>query len=169
MAPVPEREIDLRDGTRALIRPARKDDRIEIERMLERLSADSLYLRFHEHVDRAPGAEVRDALAVESNDRFTLSVIHDDRIIGIGRWKRVPDHPERAGLAFTVEDAHQGMGVVSQMLDILAESARERGIVEFEADVLNENHPMLEVFQESGYALQSQLKYGNVHITFPIA
>ncbi|MEO6197893.1 MAG: GNAT family N-acetyltransferase [Dehalococcoidia bacterium] len=169
MTPALEREIELRDGTRALIRAVRKDDRIEVEHLFEWLSADSLYLRFHEHLDRVPGAEISDALTIESNDSSTLAVIHDDHVIGIGRWKRVPGRPGRAGLAFIVEDAHQGMGVVSQMLDILAESARERGIVEFEADVLSENHPMLDVFQKSGYPLRSRLKYGDVHITFPIA
>ena len=41
-------------------------------------------------------------------------------------------------MAFLVEDAHQGRGVASVLLEHLAAAARERGIERFVAEVLPE-------------------------------
>jgi RimJ/RimL family protein N-acetyltransferase len=100
-------------------------------------------------------------------DKFTLVAIHEGRIIAVGTCERLSGQPEKAGLAFTVEDSHQGQGVASHMLSGLAAIAREHGIESLEADVLAENQAMIDVLHESGYPLQSKLKFGVIHVTFP--
>ena len=42
-------------------------------------------------------------------------------------------------MAFNIEDAHQGRGVGSVLLEHIAAAARERGIKRFSAEVLPDN------------------------------
>ena len=68
-----------------------------------------------------------------------------------------------------VEDAHQGRGIGSVLLEHLAEAARENGITRFVAEVLPQNGGMLRVFSDFGYQVQRQYADGVVHLSFPIA
>ena len=87
----------------------------------------------------------------------------------VGRYERLgPDAPD-AEVAFVVEDAHQGRGIGSVLLEHLAEAAREDGITRFVAEVLPENGGMLRVFTDVGYQVQRQYADGVVHLSFPIA
>ena len=55
-----------------------------------------------------------------------------------------------AEVAFTVEEKYQGYGLASRLLAELAQIARAKAIVRFEADVLPGNKAMLKVFEKSG-------------------
>jgi len=161
-------EITLRDGTTAQIRPARPKDRAQIDAFYAGLSDQSVYLRFHRHLDEAPADEIRDEVEPDFVDKFTLVAIHEGRIIAVGTCERLSGQPEKAGLAFTVEDSHQGQGVATHLLNRLAAIACDNGIEWFGADVLAENQAMIDVLHESGYPLQSTLKFGVIHVTFPV-
>jgi RimJ/RimL family protein N-acetyltransferase len=162
-------EIVLRDGTTAQIRPARPKDRAQIEAFYAGLSDQSLYLRFHRRLDELPADQIQDEVEPDFVDKFTLVAIHEGRIIAVGTCERLSGQAEKAGLSFTVEDSHQGQGVATHLLNGLAAIARDNGIERFEADVLAENQPMIDVLHESGYPLQSTLKFGVMHVTFPIS
>ena len=73
-----------------------------------------------------------------------------------------------AEVAFVVEDAHQGRGIGSVLLEHLAAAARERGIKRFVAEVLAENSRMVRVFRDAGYEAERAYEDGVVHLTFPI-
>ena len=68
-----------------------------------------------------------------------------------------------------VEDAHQGRGIGSVLLEHLAEAARGNGITRFVAEVLPQNAGMLRVFSDFGYQVQRRYADGVVHLSFPIA
>ena len=89
--------------------------------------------------------------------------------MAVGRYERLgPDSPD-AEVAFVVEDAHQGRGIGSVLLEHLAEAARENGITRFVAEVLPQNGGMLRVFSDFGYQVQRKYADGVVHLSFPIA
>ena len=73
----------------------------------------------------------------------------------------------RAEVAFTVADAFQGRGLGTILLGQLAEIGERNGIVEFEAEVLPENHQMIDVFRESGFSVEAQIRPGGIHAVFP--
>ena len=56
----------------------------------------------------------------------------------------------------------QGHGLGTRMLERLAEIARERGVRAFDAYVLGDNLPMMDVFLQSGFALTQGLETGDV-------
>ena len=52
-------------------------------------------------------------------------------------------------------------------MEALVEAARQRGIAGFTADVLARNEPMLRVFHNSGYAVESRLEDGVYNLKIP--
>ena len=162
----------LRDGTSVDIRAIRPDDRTRLVDLFGRLSAQSIYFRFFGAKKRLTDAELRQFTELDGVERAALvaTLLHDDaeRIIGVARYARSPEGPaNRADVAFTVDDAWQGRGVGTLLLEHLALVARGNGITEFEADVLGENNRMLHVFGESGFRVQRSLEGGIFHLCFP--
>jgi GNAT superfamily N-acetyltransferase len=93
-------------------------------------------------------------------------VKHDDggeEIVGGGRYVML--QPGRAEAAFTVVDQYQGRGLGTVLLRHLAAVAGGAGIHELVAEVLPDNTPMLEVFENSGFPLTSRREPGVVHVT----
>ena len=82
--------------------------------------------------------------------------------VGVGRFA-VEDHhptPGTAEIAFTVDDAHQGLGVGTTLLKHLVAIARDLGLREFRAEVLAENRAMLHVFSHSGLPMRQTRSSG---------
>jgi ribosomal protein S18 acetylase RimI-like enzyme len=69
-------------------------------------------------------------------------------------------------VAFAVADELQGMGIATILLSRLAQAAEESGIRWFEAEVLPQNHRMLEVFRDSGFAVTTHSEPGVIHVWF---
>ena len=87
----------------------------------------------------------------------------------MARYERLGEGADEAEVAFVVEDAHQGRGLGSVMMEHLAARARDEGIVRFVAEVLPANSRMIRVFTEFGYEVARTYADGVVHLTFPIA
>ncbi|MDO8616624.1 MAG: GNAT family N-acetyltransferase [Dehalococcoidia bacterium] len=168
-----ESDVLLKDGSTVHLRPVRPQDEAAMRSLFARLSPRSLYLRSHHQARRVSPEEVRRFTHVDYEDAFglvaTLGEPPRERIVACGMYNRLDGRSDRAEIAFTVEDSHQGRGIASQLLDQLAITARDHGVAVFEADVLGENESMMEVFKESGFPLQSRLTYGTFHVAFPIS
>jgi RimJ/RimL family protein N-acetyltransferase len=88
-------------------------------------------------------------------------------IVGGGRYVVV--EPGQAEVAFTIIDAYQGLGIGSALMRHLAILGREAGLHEFIAEVLSENVPMLNVFERSGLAMNTERDGTVMHVTLRIA
>ncbi|MEV5748628.1 GNAT family N-acetyltransferase [Actinoallomurus sp. NPDC052308] len=73
-----------------------------------------------------------------------------------------------AEVAFLVEDAQQGRGLGTVLLEHIAAAARERGIRRFIADVLPENRRMTTVFRAAGYEAQQRFEDGVIRLTLDL-
>ena len=71
-------------------------------------------------------------------------------------------------MAFLVDDAHQGRGLGSVLLEHLAAIAAECGIERFEAEVLADNYRMVRVFLDAGYQATRSYDEDAIHLVFPI-
>lgn len=88
---------------------------------------------------------------------------------GAGPFPWVPDtSPDTAEVAFLVEDAQQGRGLGTVLLEHIAAAARERGIRRFIADVLPENRRMSMVFREAGYKAEQRFEDGVLRLTLDL-
>jgi len=166
-----ETEVLLKDGSRILLRPIRREDTERWLAFVRRLSRRTKYLRFH-YVPKEMGPE--DAIRFCTVDytntfAFVAEVLKEQRknIVAIGRYYRLPNK-HSAEVAFVIEDVYQGKGIGTKLMEWLANVARDNGITSFEADVLAENEQMITVFRDYGFHVTSDLKWGVYHVTFPI-
>ena len=160
----------LSDGSAVHLRQIRPEDAPAIVEFHSRMSDRTRYLRYFSPYPRIPE---RDLAALRQRRPPRPGGVRDrspaPRIMAVGRYERLgPDSPD-AEVAFVVEDAHQGRGIGSVLLEHLAEAARENGITRFVAEVLPENGGMLRVFSDFGYQVQRRYADGVVHLSFPIA
>ncbi|PWK50192.1 bifunctional acetate--CoA ligase family protein/GNAT family N-acetyltransferase [Actinoplanes xinjiangensis] len=165
-----ERSADvlLSDGTAAHLRRIRPEDAPAIVDFHSRMSDRTRYLRYFSPYPRIPERDLQRFVNVDHRDREAFVTLADGRITAVGRYERLgPDSPE-AEVAFVVEDALQGRGIGSVLLEHLADAARENGITRFVAEVLPENNGMLRVFGDTGYQVQRRYADGVVHLSFPI-
>lgn len=161
-------DVLLADGAAARLRPVTPADADALVALYSRFSDRTRYLRYFSPYPRIPKADLHRFVTVDHHDREALAVWIGDHLVGVGRYDRLGQGAEEAEVAFAVEDAHQGRGIGSVLLEHLAAAAAQAGIVRFVAEVLPQNSAMLRVFTQAGYEVQRRFREGVVHLTFPI-
>ena len=156
----------LSDGATAHLRPIRPDDAERLVAFYSRVSDESKYFRFFAPYPRLSDADVRRFTNVDYHDRVALILLTGPDMIGVARYEGID--AQQAEVAFLVEDAHQGRGVGTVLLEHLAQVARECGVRRFVAETLPQNNKMIAVFSEAGYTLSSRIADGVVHVEFEI-
>ncbi|GAB7050796.1 bifunctional acetate--CoA ligase family protein/GNAT family N-acetyltransferase [Catenuloplanes indicus] len=162
-------DVLLSDGTTAHLRQIRPEDAPAIVAMHSRFSERTRYLRYFSPYPRIPERDLRRFVTVDHRDREALVLTSGGEIFAVGRYERLGTDSPEAEVAFVVEDAHQGRGIGSVLLEHLAAAARQEGITRFVAEVLPSNGTMLRVFADAGYSIARKYEDGVVHLTFPIA
>ena len=153
-----EADVVLRDGGTAVLRPIRPDDAARLVAFYARVSDESKYLRFFAPYPRLSERDVDRFTHVDHHDRVAFIVTVGEGMIAVGRYDRSSEG--EAEVAFLVQDADQGRGVGSVLLEHLAQAARENGLARFVAEVLPENDRMAAVFREAGYQLAGATEDG---------
>lgn len=164
-----EADVVLRDGSVAQVRPIRPDDVDLLKEFHERQSDESIYLRFFAPLKHLSDREATRFANVDYVQRVALIVEAGGRMVGVARYDRLtgPDGP-RAEVAFNIADEFQGRGVGSVLLEHLAAIGAEAGVQEFVADVLPQNHKMMSVFTDAGFAVQRRFDDGVMALSFRI-
>jgi acetate---CoA ligase (ADP-forming) len=163
-----ETDIVLRDGSTLRLRPIKPDDADGLRSLHSRLSTQSVYFRFFAPIPELTEERAREFATVDYHDSFALVGELAGRIVAVARYYRDAKDPSRAEVAFVTEDALQGRGIASRMLERLAEIARDHQVTIFEAYVLGDNRKMMDVFIKSGFEVERRLDGGVFHVTFPI-
>ncbi|MZD09497.1 GNAT family N-acetyltransferase [Streptomyces sp. SID5785] len=168
-----EADVVLRDGGTARIRPITTADADRLTSFYEQVSDESKYYRFFAPYPRLSAKDVhrfthhdyvdRVGLAATVGGEF-IATVRFDRIDATGRPASTP--ADEAEVAFLVQDAHQGRGVASALLEHIAAVARERGIRRFAAEVLPANTKMIKVFTDAGYTQKRSFEDGVVRLEF---
>ncbi|GAA3602221.1 hypothetical protein GCM10022419_103220 [Nonomuraea rosea] len=161
-----EADVVLADGGTAHVRPIRPADADRLRSFYSRLSDESIYFRFFGPRPRLSDKEVTRFTNVDYVNRVALIATLGTEMVAVIRYDRTG--PGEAEVAFLVEDAHQGRGVASVLLEHLAATARERGIERFIADVLPANMRMTGLLRQAGYTAQSQFEDGVVRMTLDL-
>ncbi len=157
-----ERDVVLRSGSTLRLRPIRSDDAAALLAFYRRLSPDSLYFRFFS-IPQVDAEKAAGFCRVDYDDQFALvGEAAAGRLVAVAHYFRLPTHPDRAEVAFTVEDALQGQGVGTRLLERLADIARGHGITTFEAEVLGHNRRMIDVFRSCGFDTTERRMEGGV-------
>ena len=156
-------DIHLPDGTRLRIRPIRPEDEPAIVEFHRALSARSVYYRYAMPLT----AETR-----TTHDRLTrLCFIDYDRelvlvaeyspapnevpaLVAVGRLTRT-SRGEPAEVALLVSDRFQRRGLGRELLQRLIKVARQEGVPEISAFILQENVAMQKLAREAGFRFEA--------------
>jgi acyl-CoA synthetase (NDP forming)/GNAT superfamily N-acetyltransferase len=158
----------LTDGTTVEIRSARPEDFAAVRDLHERLSPNSLYLRFFSMSPRAGEQEAHRLCREPSPDHAALLALMSGELIGCGSYECNGPGSQSAEVAFAVTDGMHGRGVGMLLLEHLISLARSRGLHAFTAETLSENAPMLRVFADAGLQVFRALADGVYDLTFPL-
>ncbi|SFY51956.1 bifunctional acetate--CoA ligase family protein/GNAT family N-acetyltransferase [Streptomyces sp. F-1] len=170
-----EADVVLRDGGTARIRPITVDDADRLVHFYEQVSDESKYYRFFAPYPRLSAKDVHRFTHHDFVDRVGLAATVGGEFIATVRYDRIgaggtpaSAPADEAEVAFLVQDAHQGRGVASALLEHIAAVARERGIRRFTAEVLPANTKMIKVFTDAGYTQKRSFEDGVVRLEFDI-
>ncbi|MGW2418336.1 bifunctional acetate--CoA ligase family protein/GNAT family N-acetyltransferase [Streptomyces sp. NPDC001709] len=170
-----EADVVLRDGGTARIRPITIDDADRLVSFYEQVSDESKYYRFFAPYPRLSAKDVHRFTHHDFVDRVGLAATIGGEFIATVRYDRIGADglpasapADEAEVAFLVQDAHQGRGVASALLEHIAAVARERGIRRFAAEVLPANSKMIKVFTDAGYTQERSFEDGVVRLEFDL-
>ena len=165
-----ETETIDRDGRKLFIRPIRPDDEPAIHEFLTHVTPEDLRLRFfaamkefsHNFIARLTQIDYARAMAFIAFDEVTgetLGVvrIHSDSIYESGEY------------AILLRSDLKGRGLGWAMMKLMIEYARAEGLKYVTGQVLRENHPMLKMCRDLGFACKSDPSEPDIlHVTLPL-
>jgi RimJ/RimL family protein N-acetyltransferase len=159
----PAVEVTLADGVRVLLRPVRVEDAAAIRALFQGLSERSTWLRFFTlcpRLDRVVGW----ATEVDNDRRLGVVALAADsgQLIAHAGLERDHHQPDRAEFALAIADRYQGRGLGRVLLGRLVEAAQPVGIGWLTAEVLAENHRMLNLLRHAEYPVSLRLSSGVV-------
>lgn len=164
----------LRDGSMVHLRPIRPDDKQHLQAAFRRLSKTSKYFRFLSNKQELTEQELDFLTEIDLDHHVAIvAEVNDEngyRGVGIGRYVELKEQHEgrAAEIAFTIDDAHQNMGLGTLLFEQLVGIAQQAGIVKLEAYVFNRNKRMLDILKRSGFDLHKHIDSGIIHIEFEI-
>ena len=175
--PAPE-TVALRDGTPVLIRPIRPDDAVRLQSFHQRLSPESIYLRWLSAHPVLTAEEAADLSNLDYSSRMAFVATlapgaagddHTGSIIGVARYAIAhPQRPHEAEAAVVVADAYQRQGLGGQLLRRLLAYARAQGMATWVAEINAQNAPMMRFIRRGGLPITKRLESGSWQVSIDI-
>lgn len=168
-----ERNETLRDGTEIFFRPIKPTDEPALSSMLYSLSEQSVHTRYFTHTQVFPHRDVQQLTNIDYEHNLAIVGVvpgagGDEQIVAIAQFFLDP-REKAAEVAFIVQDEWQEKGMGTFLFRYLAGIAVERGIERFDASVLPVNEPMLNVFHNSGFPVQTEFDGDTYKITLDLS
>ncbi len=161
----------LKNGQGLIFRPASLDDIPKVESFMFRVSRESLRMRFMASISQVSADVIKQLCSGDlKSDGCVIALTGEDRdskVVGLGNYI-ASGNGHTAEVAFLIEDDYQGKGIGTLLLERLAGLAAANGFIEFEAEVLPDNQPMINVFKSSGFERHQVWNSDTVHIELPV-
>ncbi len=166
-----ERYDTLKDGTQIFFRPVKPTDEPALSEMLYSLSNQSVHTRYFTYTMTFPHKDVQKLTNIDyRNDLAIVGVVPSptgEDIVAISQYFLDPK-TQAAEVAFIVQDEWQQKGMGTFLMDYIAQIARQRGVRRFYAKVLPANKPMLAIFHNSGFKVNTEFDGEAYSITFDL-
>jgi len=163
-----DRDVALRDGTHAHMRPIRSDDAPRLVALYDHLSRDTRYHRFFSVMQRLPPDWARFLATVDYRARLALVVESPDdadTLIAVARYESTAESGT-AEVAFVVQDGWQDRGLGTVLFSELLAAAAVNGIRRFRAWILADNRRMLDLIARLGEVSQRSIEGGVAELSF---
>ena len=154
-------------GFQIFLRPVKITDEPLLKDFFYSLSDRSLHRRFLSWRTDIPHERLQDFVIIDYTKEISVLAIigsqENETIVGLGQYG-VDEATHTAEVALAVRDDHQNRGIGSEMLSYLTYLAKREGFLGFTAEVLVENRPMLQVFEQGGFDITRQTESGVYHL-----
>lgn len=155
-----EQDAVLKDGGTVRIRPIVPADAIALQAFVKNMSTESSYFRFFRVKRQLEPDEIEEFTNLDYDRQMAFVAIVDGELGGVGRYN-AKDCPDGfAESAFTVADDLQGRGIGTLLVYRISAYARAHDIKGFRAHVLADNHAMMRVFRNAGFAMHRDVDQG---------
>lgn len=144
-APGDEADALRVDGRLVHIRPLHPDDGQALLDFDARASDRSIYLRFFSVSRHSADGYIERLLRPAAADHLAVGAVVGAAIVGVASFECI--EPNVAEIALLIDDDSQKVGIGTLLIEHLAARARQRGVIAFQADVLNHNAAMVNVFR----------------------
>jgi len=146
-------DFTLADGSAWRMRPLRAEDRVHLVAGLERMSAQSRYLRFFTAKSRLTESELRYLSEVDGYKHYAVGICRmlpdgtEGEGVAVARFARLPDDQTVAEPAVAVIDEMQGRGFGRRLMVRLVHAAAARGVLRFRTEFLAVNDSMRDLLE----------------------
>jgi acetyltransferase len=145
-------------GATVTIRPIRPEDAKMEKDFVARLSEKTKYFRYHQALQELTPEMLVRFTQIDYDKEMAFVAITDDPNLpdelGVGRYSVNPDG-HSVEFAIVVADDCQRLGIGSKIMRTLMETAKNKGMLFFEAEVLKDNTPTLEMVKKLGFNIES--------------
>jgi acetyltransferase len=152
--------LQLAHGANITIRPIRPEDAALESDFVSRLSERTKYFRFRQALQELTSEMVVRFTQIDYDREMAFVAVSDDgdmpKELGVGRYMRNPDG-QSAEFALVVADDCHCLGIGSRIMKILMQTAKDKGVVFFEAEVLVANAAMLGLVKKLGFSVETVL------------
>jgi acetyltransferase len=154
--------VELRDGSKVILRPIRPDDAPRLQQTFSMLSPHTIYMRFLSTATGLSDEQARYLAEVDYQTRMAIVAAiqeaGEERIIAVARYGMLIDHPPGfAEAAIVVRDDYQRHGLGSILMERLVLYAKENGVRAFVATVHTSNLPVIKFIQKSGLRIEKKM------------
>ncbi|MFA5627547.1 MAG: bifunctional acetate--CoA ligase family protein/GNAT family N-acetyltransferase [Thiohalomonadaceae bacterium] len=155
------------DGTDLIIRPIRPEDAEMEQEFVRKLSDQTKYFRFMQTLDELTPAMVARFTQIDYDREMAfIAVVEKDGVeenIGVSRYVINPDQTS-CEFAVVVADEWQRKGIAHRLMDVLIDTARQRGLRLMEGEVMANNHNMLSFVRALGFSVSTSVDDANIKL-----
>jgi acyl-CoA hydrolase/RimJ/RimL family protein N-acetyltransferase len=163
-----ERAVELKNGAKVRLRPARAADAGALQGLFHCLSPEDVYTRFFRRVGSLSYSELQNLCNVNhETDVAFLAVTgprENEQVVGSACYFLSPT-TNLAETAFMVAPEWQGLGLGHALQARLQEYAITRGVHGFVAEILPQNQPMLRLAMSAKGKVATVRDHDMVHVT----
>ena len=144
-------------GANVTIRPIRPEDAKMEKDFVSRLSEKTKYFRYHQALQELTSEMLVRFTQIDYDKEMAFVAVSDDPTmpdeLGVGRYSVNPDGTS-VEFAIVVADDCQRLGIGSKLMRTLMQTAKDKGMLFFEAEVLKDNEPTLEMVKKLGFSIE---------------
>jgi len=148
----------LSNGINICIRPIRPEDADLETNFHSRLSERTKYFRFMQALHELTPEMIVRFTQIDYDREMAFIAITDDEHkateLAVGRYLMNPDG-QSVEFALVVADDCHSLGIGTRLMTSLMQSAKAKGMIFFEGEVLAINHPMLSLVTQLGFSIES--------------
>jgi RimJ/RimL family protein N-acetyltransferase len=155
--------LTLKDGREIFLRPIKQTDEQLVIDLFNKLSTNSIYLRFLRHLHDIPQDMLYRFTHIDYINDFAIACVikedGKDAIIAVARYVNSPDD-NLTELAISVRDDWQHFGIGKSLLKKIVDIGKEHGIYRFGGMIDPHNKIIWQILLELGYKVNSSLISG---------